>query len=101
MLIFTAHDTVEDRVAGLDLGADDYLVKPFAFAELLVPSRSVCEFPREVITDATWLIPWFPMYIPVRGAAPKLSHACESFRHATVDVNEAHVELGLMAYGIP
>src|SRR5919198_3654969 len=35
VLILTARDSVEDRVAGLDGGADDYLVKPFAFAELL------------------------------------------------------------------
>jgi len=35
VLILTAKDTVEDRVQGLNLGADDYLVKPFAFEELL------------------------------------------------------------------
>lgn len=35
VLILTAKDTLADRVAGLDRGADDYLVKPFAFAELL------------------------------------------------------------------
>src|SRR6266702_744125 len=34
VLILTARDSVEDRVAGLDSGADDYLVKPFAFPEL-------------------------------------------------------------------
>jgi len=35
VLILTAKDTVQDRITGLDLGADDYLVKPFAFKELL------------------------------------------------------------------
>ena len=35
VLVVTAKDTLEDRLAGLDLGADDYLVKPFALAELL------------------------------------------------------------------
>src|SRR3990172_5055710 len=35
VLVLTARDAVEDRVKGLDLGADDYLVKPFAFSELL------------------------------------------------------------------
>jgi DNA-binding response OmpR family regulator len=39
VLILTARDAVEDRVAGLDAGADDYLVKPFAFAELLARLR--------------------------------------------------------------
>src|ERR1700685_4007480 len=34
VLILTSKDTVEDRVRGLDTGADDYLVKPFAFSEL-------------------------------------------------------------------
>lgn len=35
ILLLTARDGVEDRVKGLDLGADDYLIKPFAFEELL------------------------------------------------------------------
>jgi DNA-binding response OmpR family regulator len=39
VLILTARDTVHDRVIGLDAGADDYLVKPFAFAELLARLR--------------------------------------------------------------
>jgi DNA-binding response OmpR family regulator len=39
VLLLTARDTVEDRVVGLDSGADDYLVKPFAFAELLARIR--------------------------------------------------------------
>src|SRR5213083_1806775 len=41
VLIVTARDTVEDRVIGLDSGADDYLVKPFAFAELLARVRAL------------------------------------------------------------
>ena len=41
VLILTARDTVEDRVAGLDRGADDYLVKPFAFPELLARIRAL------------------------------------------------------------
>jgi DNA-binding response OmpR family regulator len=39
VLLLTARDAVEDRVAGLDAGADDYLVKPFHFAELLARLR--------------------------------------------------------------
>jgi DNA-binding response OmpR family regulator len=39
VLILTARDAIEDRVVGLDAGADDYLVKPFAFAELLARLR--------------------------------------------------------------
>ena len=41
ILILTARDSVEDRVAGLDGGADDYLTKPFAFAELLARLRAL------------------------------------------------------------
>jgi two-component system OmpR family response regulator len=39
VLLLTARDAIEDRVLGLDSGADDYLVKPFAFAELLARLR--------------------------------------------------------------
>ena len=41
VLMLTARDAVQDRVAGLDSGADDYLVKPFAFDELLARLRAV------------------------------------------------------------
>ena len=41
VLMLTAKDQVDDRVKGLELGADDYLVKPFAFAELLARIRTV------------------------------------------------------------
>ncbi|MDQ2809352.1 MAG: response regulator transcription factor [Chloroflexota bacterium] len=41
VLMLTAKDTVDDRVAGLDSGADDYLVKPFAFKELLARLRAL------------------------------------------------------------
>ena len=41
VLMLTAKDAVEDRVRGLDTGADDYLVKPFAFAELLARVRAL------------------------------------------------------------
>ena len=41
ILLLTARDSVRDRVKGLELGADDYLVKPFAFSELLARVRSI------------------------------------------------------------
>jgi two-component system OmpR family response regulator len=41
VVILTAHDSIEDRVAGLDGGADDYLVKPFVLSELMARMRAV------------------------------------------------------------
>jgi DNA-binding response OmpR family regulator len=41
VLILTARDAIDDRVKGLDLGADDYLAKPFAFQELLARVRAI------------------------------------------------------------
>jgi heavy metal response regulator len=45
VLLLTARDAVEDRVAGLDAGADDYLVKPFAFPELVARIRALLRRP--------------------------------------------------------
>jgi DNA-binding response OmpR family regulator len=47
ILMLTAKDSVEDKVAGLDCGADDYVVKPFAFSELLARIRALLR--REVL----------------------------------------------------
>ena len=47
VLILTARDTVEDRVLGLDSGADDYLIKPFAFPELLARIRALLKRGRK------------------------------------------------------
>lgn len=45
VLLLTARDTIEDRVEGLDTGADDYLTKPFAFPELLARLRALLRRP--------------------------------------------------------
>jgi DNA-binding response OmpR family regulator len=57
VLVLTARDSLQDRVTGLDAGADDYLIKPFAFAELLARIRAlvrrgrVAETPRLSVSD--------------------------------------------------
>jgi two-component system copper resistance phosphate regulon response regulator CusR len=48
VLMLTARDAVEDRIAGLDVGADDYLMKPFAFEELLARIRALLRRSGEV-----------------------------------------------------
>jgi two-component system copper resistance phosphate regulon response regulator CusR len=45
VLMLTARDSTADRVTGLELGADDYLVKPFAFSELLARARTILRRP--------------------------------------------------------
>ena len=48
ILMLTARDAIEDRVAGLELGADDYLIKPFAMAELVARVRALVRRPGAV-----------------------------------------------------
>ena len=73
LLMLTARDTAEDRIRGLDTGADDYLVKPFDFGELLARVRALQRRPRGV--DAPVLRRGRLALDPVR-------------RHVTIDERE-------------
>jgi two-component system copper resistance phosphate regulon response regulator CusR len=55
VLFLTARDQVDDRVKGLELGADDYLVKPFAFSELLARVRALLKRGKHSVTDTLTL----------------------------------------------
>ncbi len=53
VLFLTARDQVEDRVKGLELGADDYLVKPFSFSELLARARTILRRGRIALSQTS------------------------------------------------
>jgi len=56
ILLLTALDSINDRVSGLDLGADDYLVKPFSMAELMARVRALSRrIPSVYISEALYL----------------------------------------------
>lgn len=64
VLMLTARDGVGDRVHGLDLGADDYLVKPFAFAELLARVRALL---RRGVSEEPGLLHVADLQVDLRG----------------------------------
>ena len=65
VLVLTARDTLDERVRGLDAGADDYVVKPFAFAELVARIRALARRGR-VTTAATLSAGDLQMDVPTR-----------------------------------
>jgi two-component system OmpR family response regulator len=84
VLMLTARDTVDDRVSGLDAGADDYLTKPFSFAELLARLRALArrgrvERPTELVVGDLHLDP-----------------ATRRVRRGTVDIRLSPKEFSLL-----
>lgn len=69
VLFLTARDSVEDRVKGLELGADDYLVKPFAFTELLARVRTLLRRGRSAPPTESLQVADLILDLPRRRAA--------------------------------
>ena len=69
VLFLTARDSVEDRVKGLELGADDYLVKPFAFTELLARVRTLLRRGRNPALAETLQVADLVLDLPRRRAS--------------------------------
>jgi DNA-binding response OmpR family regulator len=70
VLILTARDSVNDRVAGLEAGADDYLAKPFAFAELVARCRALL---RRPVLGATQFLSHGDLQLDTRARVAKRS----------------------------
>ncbi len=83
VLMLTAKDATGDKVVGLDAGADDYLVKPFAFEELLARVRALLRRPREAMP-----------------AALSLGGIVLDAATRTVNVGGAPISLTLREYGV-
>jgi DNA-binding response OmpR family regulator len=86
VLMLTARSSVEDRVRGLDLGADDYLAKPFDFAELLARLRAITRRP-----------PVAPMTL-LKLADLELDPARREVRRAGRKIELTAKEFALLAY---
>ena len=72
VLLLTARDSVPDKVAGLDLGADDYLTKPFAFDEFLARVPSFGAAPHsDPRFSSSWISGWIPRHARSRGGTAR------------------------------
>ena len=86
VLLLTARDEIDDRVAGLDAGADDYLTKPFAFAELLARIRALLRRPPLQADDV------------VRVGELELDRRLRTVRVGSLSLNLSAREFSLLDY---
>jgi DNA-binding response OmpR family regulator len=89
ILVLTARDGLDDRVAGLDLGADDYLVKPYEFRELLARMRAVIRrrdgSPHSVIGNGQLQLDITTREVLVQGERSQLSAREFALLHALLE----------------
>jgi DNA-binding response OmpR family regulator len=86
VLLLTAKDSVRDRVSGLDSGADDYLVKPFAFEELLARIRALLRRPQDQLETV------------LKYGDLELDPANFSVKRGNTPILLTHKEFGLLEY---
>ncbi len=86
VLLLTARDEIDDRVGGLDAGADDYLTKPFAFAELLARTRALLRRPPLQADDV------------VRVGELELDRRSRTVRAGSLSINLSAREFALLEY---
>jgi DNA-binding response OmpR family regulator len=86
VVVISARDSVSDRVAGLDAGADDYLMKPFAFGELLARIRALSR--RSALND----------WMQVRVGSLLIDRATRTVSRADREVELTHKEFELLEY---
>jgi DNA-binding response OmpR family regulator len=86
ILILTAKGQIEDKVKGLDVGADDYLTKPFAFEELLARVRALGRRPKQALSET----------LHVRNLT--LSTTEFSVKRGTTDIQLSQKEFALLEY---
>ncbi|MEJ2083654.1 MAG: response regulator transcription factor [Acidobacteriota bacterium] len=86
ILMLTARGELSDRVRGLDSGADDYLVKPFAFEELLARVRALARRPRHIAPDV------------IRVGDLEISRSRQTARRAGVEISLTAKEFSLLRY---
>ncbi len=82
VLFITARDAVEDRISGLDAGADDYLVKPFDKNEMLARIRALCRRPANLLEDETIALNGMVLY-PRSGSLLYKENTVELTPHET------------------
>lgn len=82
VLFITARDAIEDRISGLDAGADDYLVKPFDKNEMLARIRALCRRPPNLLEDETIALSGMVLY-PRSGSLTYMNKTIELTPHET------------------
>jgi OmpR-family two-component system manganese-sensing response regulator len=91
VLFLTAKDTLDDRVAGLDAGADDYLIKPFELRELLARVRALLR--RPVAMEPGMLEPASPQRLQVENLELDLANQVAYRLGRTIDLSEKEAQL--------